>query len=306
MKELRFDIRRDFPSSVGGERVCHLETIKLLKQRPLILEKGKIFQEGGRWFGEARIFLQPPDWSLVRGLLQGDGLQRVDLAKPLIGVGQLWNRSCRAIQPAAEFRIIVKQGIFQAGGTPVEFRGHRRLRRNRPGARRDAYILPTRGSYRQRRGKMMIGAHRLDAVVPSRLLDQDRARELLMAAARMDIPAILAPAVPWRRLASSTGGEADISALTKVWACWKTGKMTEAEYQNLENCAGPGCGSCSFFGTANTCAAWPRPLGLVSGSAAIRRPRRPPAGGPRPSGRRIVSMVMEGLTARKIITRKKH
>jgi dihydroxy-acid dehydratase len=101
------------------------------------------------------------------------------------------------------------------------------------------------------------------------------------------------------------GRQADISALTEALGMLKTGKMTEGEYRHLENCAGPGCGSCSFFGTANTMCCLAEALGMsLPGSAAIPTTRADRLRAAQESGRQIVRMIMEGVTARKIINQK--
>jgi len=104
-------------------------------------------------------------------------------------VANSWNR---VVPGHYNLRLVsdyVKQGIFQAGGTPVEFgviaacdgiaQGHDGMH----------YILPTRDLIAND-VEMMIGAHRLDAVVLLGSCDKI-VPGMLMAAARMDIPAIL-------------------------------------------------------------------------------------------------------------------
>jgi dihydroxy-acid dehydratase len=128
---------------------------------------------------------------------------------------------------------------------------------------------------------------------------------MLMAAARMDIPAILVPGGPMEGGCEFDGREADISALTEALGMLKTGKMTEEEYRQLENGAGPGCGSCSFFGTANTMCCLSEAIGLIlPGTSTIPTTRADRLRAAQESGRQVVRMIMEGVTARKIINGK--
>ena len=50
----------------------------------------------------------------------------------------------------------------------------------------------------------------------------------------------------------------------------KSGKIDEATFNRLEDCAGPTCGSCSFLGTANTMCCVAEAMGmLLPGSGTI-------------------------------------
>jgi len=254
-------------------------------------------------FCRSKDILQFPEWALVRGLYKSMGYSDYDLSRPLIGVANSWNRVVPGHYNLNLVSDYVKQGIFQGGGTPVEFgtiaacdgiaQGHDGMH----------YILPTRDLIANDI-EMMIGAHRLDGVVLLGSCDKI-VPGMLMAAARMDIPAILVPGGPMEGGCEFDGREADISALTEALGMLKTGKMTEEEYHHLENHAGPGCGSCSFFGTANTMCCLSEALGLtLPGTATIPTTRADRQRAAQESGRQIVRMIMDGITARRIINRK--
>ncbi len=254
-------------------------------------------------FWRSKDILQFPEWALVRGLYKSMGYSDYDLSRPMIGIANSWNRVVPGHYNLNLVSDYVKQGVFQAGGTPVEFgtiaacdgiaQGHDGMH----------YILPTRDLIANDI-EMMIGAHRLDGVVLLGSCDKI-VPGMLMAAARMDIPAILVPGGPMEGGCEFDDREADISALTEALGMLKTGKMTEEEYRRLENCAGPGCGSCSFFGTANTMCCLSEAIGLtLPGTATIPTTRADRQRAAQDSGRQIVRMIMEGVTARKIINRK--
>jgi len=253
-------------------------------------------------FWRSKDILQRPEWSLVRGLYKSMGYSDYDLARPLIGIANSWNRVVPGHYNLNLVGDYVKQGIFQAGGTPVEFgtiaacdgiaQGHDGMH----------YILPTRDLIANDI-EMMIGAHRLDGVVLLGSCDKI-VPGMLMAAARLDIPAILVPGGPMEGGCEFDGRQADISALTEALGMLKTGKMTEEEYHHLENGAGPGCGSCSFFGTANTMCCLAEAIGLaLPGTSTIPTTRADRLRAAQESGRQIVRLVKEGITARKIINR---
>ena len=81
------------------------------------------------------------------------------------------------------------------------------------------------------------------------------------------------------------------------------GKITEEEYVSLEDTACPGCGSCSYLGTANTMCALSEALGMTLPDASLA-----PATSARrlalaeETGVKIMELVEKEITARKVIT----
>jgi dihydroxy-acid dehydratase len=83
---------------------------------------------------------------------------------------------------------------------------------------------------------------------------------------------------------------------------YKAGRVTEAEFAAIEQCACPGSGACGFMGTANTMACIVETLGLtLPGCATL--PALDPAREElcRATGRRIVDLVREGVRARAML-----
>jgi dihydroxy-acid dehydratase len=197
----------------------------------------------------------------------------------------------------------VKQGIHQAGGTPVEFgviaacdgiaQGHEGMH----------FILPTRDLIANDI-EMMVQAHRLDAVVMLGSCDKI-VPAMLMAAARLDLPAIIVVGGPMEGGCQFDGRSADITSLTEGLGMLKAGKIDDEKYLNLENCAGPTCGSCSFLGTANTMCCVAEAMGLsLPGSATIPATHAGRWRAAQESGRQIVELVKQGITARQILNQK--
>jgi dihydroxy-acid dehydratase len=254
-------------------------------------------------FWRSKDILQWPEWSLVRGLYKSMGYSDNDLARPLIGIANSWNRVVPGHYNLNLVSDYVKQGVLQAGGTPVEFgviaacdgiaQGHDGMH----------YILPTRDLIAND-VEMMIEAHRLDGVVLLGSCDKI-VPGMLMAAARMDIPAILVAGGPMEGGCDFDERAADMTSLTEGLAMLKSGKIDEATYRDLENCAGPGCGSCSFLGTANTMCCLAEALGLsLPGSATIPAVKADRLRAAQDSGRQIVQLLNQGLRSRQIINRK--
>jgi dihydroxy-acid dehydratase len=254
-------------------------------------------------FWRSKDILQRPEWSLVRGLYKSMGYSDYDLARPMIGIANSWNRVVPGHYNLNLVSDYVKQGVRQAGGTPVEFgviaacdgiaQGHDGMH----------YILPTRDLIAHD-VEVMIEAHRLDAVVLLGSCDKI-VPGMLMAAARLNIPSIFVAGGPMEGGCEFDERAADLTSLTEGLGMLKSGKINEETYRKLENCAGPGCGSCSFLGTANTMCCLAEAVGLsLPGSATIPAIRADRLRVAQESGRQIVQLVQQGIRSRQIINRK--
>ncbi len=254
-------------------------------------------------FWRSKDILQRPEWSLVRTLYKSMGYSDTDLSRPLIGVANSWNRVVPGHYNLAQVSDYVKQGILQAGGTPVEFgviAGCDGIAQGHDGMH---CILPTRDLIAND-VEMMIEAHRLDGVVLLGSCDKI-VPGMLMAAARLDVPAIFASGGPMEGGCEFDGRAADMTSITEGLGMLKAGKIDEKTYLRLEDAAGPTCGSCSFLGTANTMCCLAEGLGMsLPGSGAIPATHADRFRASQEAGREIVRMIREGITARKIINRK--
>ncbi len=248
----------------------------------------------------SRNILKRPVWSNVRALYKSMGYSNYDLERPLIGIANSWNRATPGHYNLGMVSEYVKQGIFQAGGTPVEFGIIGPCDGMGVGNEGMHYILPARDIIANE-VEIMIQAHRLDAVVLLGSCDKV-VPGLLMAAARLDIPSILVVGGPALGGMEFDGRPSDNSSLTEALGMLDSGTLTPGEYDRLEEGAMPCCGSCSFLGTANTMGAVAEALGMcLPGSAAIPAVMAERLRAAQESGRRIVDMVKHKLTARKII-----
>jgi dihydroxy-acid dehydratase len=247
--------------------------------------------------------LERPEWSMHRSLYKSMGYSDYDLDRPLIGIANSWNRVVPGHYNLNQVSEFVKQGIRQAGGTPVEFgviaacdgiaQGHDGMH----------FILPTRDLIANDI-EMMVQAHRLDAVVMLGSCDKI-VPAMLMAAARLDLPAIIVVGGPMEGGCQFDGRAADVTSVMEGLGMLKAGKIDDEQYLNLENCAGPTCGSCSFLGTANTMCCVAEAMGLsLPGSATIPATHAGRWRAAQESGRQIVDLVKQGITARQILNQK--
>jgi dihydroxy-acid dehydratase len=245
--------------------------------------------------------LQRPDWVMHRALFKSMGYSDHDLSRPLVGVANSWNRLVPGHYNLNLVSDYVKQGILQAGGPPVEFgviaacdgiaQGHDGMH----------YILPTRDLIAND-VEMMIQAHRLDAVVLLGSCDKI-VPGMLMAAARLDLPAVVVVGGAMEGGCLFDGRAADTTSITEGLGMLREGMIDEETYLALEDQAVPGCGSCSFLGTANTMDCVAEALGMsLPGSAVIPATHADRLRSAQAAGRQIVALVKEGITARRIIT----
>lgn len=251
---------------------------------------------------KSRSVLKGHEWSSVRSLYKGMGFSDYDLERPLIGIANAWNNANPGHNNLRQVSEFVRQGILQAGGTPVEFGiigpcdgmgcGNNGMRFILPARGLIADEVETMAELNHFDGIVLLGS--CDKVIPG----------LLMASARLDIPAIICNGGPMLGGVVFDGRESDNSSTVEALGMLQTGQITEAEYQALEDGCCPCNGSCSFLGTANTMCAVAEALGMsLPGSSMVPAVLAERFRYAQASGRRIVEMVREELTARKIITR---
>ena len=153
----------------------------------------------------------------------------------------------------------------------------------------DAIELQTRTSMLD--GLVLLGS--CDKIVPG----------MLMAAARLNLPAVMVVGGPMPGGAVFDGRKSDQTSIDEALGMLQVGKIGTEDVLNLENTACPACGSCAFLGTANTmgCVAEALGLGLPgSGLApATYAQRRQLAF---ESGRAVCDLARRGICARDILT----
>ncbi len=240
--------------------------------------------------------------SAHRALLYSTGLDTDDLKKPMIAVVNSFTEMVPGHIHLKELADHVKQGIWEAGGVPREFdtiaicdgicQGHRGM----------SYPLPSREIICDSI-EYMIEAHQFDGMVMMPGCDKI-VPGMLMAAMRLNIPAIFVTGGPM--LPGKYAGM-DVITLTdmrELIGRTQTGKLSPEDLLQIEKCALPGYGTCSMLGTANTMSCMAEILGMAlpgTGlSHAVSAKKRRLA---KQSGKRIVEMVREQLTPRKIMTR---
>lgn len=230
-------------------------------------------------------------------LNQGFGPEMYD-GRPVIGIANSWSEltPCNAhLQDVAE---AVKRGVWQAGGFPLEFPTM---------SLGEPLMRPTTMLFRNlmaMEAEETIRANPLDGVVLLSGCDKTTPA-LLMAAASVDLPAIMVTGGPM--LNGKFRGR-DIGSGTDVWRLneeARAGGLSAADLAEAEVCMSRSRGHCMTMGTASTMACLAEAMGMqLPGSAAIPAVDSRRYALAQASGRRIVEMVREGLRPSAILTRK--
>jgi dihydroxy-acid dehydratase len=253
-------------------------------------------------YPENRSFIQDPENARARSLLKSMGYTAGDLRQPRIGVANTWGETSPGHIHLRGVADAVKAGIWQAGGTPFEFNSAAQcpMAVGEHGMR---YDLPTRDIIAAE-VEAIASISMLDALVMISSCDKNVPAHLL-AAARLDLPTIFVPGGP---MASGRYGEEDVttSSLDAECYCFGIGRprISAEEIEEMSNNVCPGAGSCALLGTANTMQALVEAMGLtLPGAATVEATAARRLWLARASGRRVVDLVREGITARRIITR---
>ena len=211
--------------------------------------------------------LQRPEFNFNRAVYKSMGFADGDLEKPIIGIANTWSEVCPGSYNLRQLAEHVKYGVYAAGGTPVEFGVTGACDGTAQGNEGMKYILPSRELIAND-VEVMVQAHQLDAVVLLGSCDKI-VPGLLMAAARLKIPAILLPGGPMLGGREFDGRKSDLTSLSEGNGMLKAGKITEEELEQLEDTCGPTYGSCSFYGTANTMCALAEAMGMTLPGGAL-------------------------------------
>ncbi len=236
-----------------------------------------------------------------RALLLSSGMTRDELDKPMIGVATSFTDLIPGHNTMRDLERFIEKGVHAGGGWPFFF--------GIPGVC-DGIVMGHVGMHYSLASRELIAdmiesvalGHAFDGLIL--LTNCDKITPgMLMAAARINIPTVVVTAGPM--LAGNYRGERVhlISAFEAVGKV-QSGEMSEADLAELETCVCPGSGSCQGMYTANTMACVTETLGMsLAGSAtalAVSSEKRRIAF---ESGKRVVSLVREGVTPRSIMTK---
>ena len=202
-----------------------------------------------------------------RSLMNALGLTKEEMGRPLVGIVSSYNEVVPGHMNLDKIVDAVKLGVAMAGGTPLVFpaiavcdgiaMGHTGMK----------YSLVTRDLIADSTECMAL-AHAFDALVMVPNCDKN-VPGLLMAAARLNIPAIFVSGGPM--LAGKVKGEKrSLSSMFEAVGAYSAGNMTAEEVEEFENKVCPTCGSCSGMYTANSMNCLTEVLGMgLQGNGTI-------------------------------------
>jgi dihydroxy-acid dehydratase len=194
-----------------------------------------------------------------RSLFKALGLTDREIEQPMIGIANSANEIIPGHLHLHQISEAVKAGIRMAGGTPIEFStigvcdgivmGHEGMK----------YSLCTRELIADS-VESMVMAHPFDGLVLIPNCDKI-VPGMLMAAARLDIPAIVISGGPMLS-GEFQGKKIDLIKVFEYVGKAKVGEMTMEELREAEGCACPGVGSCAGMFTANSMNCLTEALGM--------------------------------------------
>lgn len=235
-----------------------------------------------------------------RALFHALGLTNEEMERPLIGIVSSQNEVVPGHMNLDKIVEAVKLGVAMAGGTPLVFpaiavcdgiaMGHQGMK----------YSLVTRELIADSTEAMAL-AHAFDALVMVPNCDKN-VPGLLMAAARLNIPAIFVSGGPM--LAGRVDGQkTSFSSVSEAVGAYGAGKITAEKLLEFENKACPTCGSCSGMYTANSMNCLTEVLGMgLPGNGTIPAVYSERLQLAKHAGMQIMKLLEQNIRPRDIMT----
>lgn len=244
-----------------------------------------------------------PERAPHRSLMVAAGLTQEEMDRPLIGVVNSFNDIVPGHVHLNSITEAVKKGVLMAGGTPLEFPAIAvcdGIAMNHEGMK---YSLVSRELIADSI-EVMIRAHGLDGVVMVPNCDKV-VPGMIMAAARVNIPAIVVSGGPMLAGKDSYGNPIDLTNVFEAVGAHKAGKMNDEELMDIESNACPSCGSCSGMFTANSMNCLTEAIGLaLPGNGTIPAVMSKRILLAKKTGMKILDLVKNQVLPRDIITEK--
>ncbi|MBJ27670.1 MAG: dihydroxy-acid dehydratase [Chloroflexi bacterium] len=242
-----------------------------------------------------------PSRAGARSMLKSIGYTDSDLAKPIIGVANMWIETMPCNYNHREMAQYVKEGIRAAGGTPMEINTI---------SVSDGVSMGTEGMKGSLISREVIvdsievaaRGHSFDGLVILVACDKTIPAGA-MALARLNIPGLtfytgsILPGL-------HNGKKVTVQDVYEAVGAHAAGKISEDDLRALENVACPGAGACGGQFTANTMAMALEFLGIspagLSASPAVGKEKKDDA---RKAGELAVNLLKNGILPRDVMTR---
>jgi dihydroxy-acid dehydratase len=214
----------------------------------------------------SRALTEGPERAAARAYLHGIGYSAEDLAKPIVGVAHSWIETMPCNFNNRVLAAKVKEGIRNAGGTPMELNTI---------AISDGITMGTAGMRASLVSREVIAdsielvasAHQFDALVTISGCDKTIPGSV-MALSRLNIPGLMLYGGSIRP-GWFKGKEVTIQQVFEAVGEFSAGKISEQELHELEEAASPGAGACAGQFTANTMAMAFEALGISPAGTAM-------------------------------------
>jgi dihydroxy-acid dehydratase len=248
-----------------------------------------------------------PNRAAARSYLRGVGYSKEDLHKPIIGIANTWTEigTCNVhLRDVAE---ALKEGIREAGGTPMEFNTI---------TISDGITMGTQGMKASLVSREVI-ADSIELVARGNLFDgivgiggcDKNMPGIIMALARLNIPGMMiyGGSIAPGKVSGPNGELVDITIrnVFEAIGAHARGTLDDAGLEAVEAAACPGAGACGGQFTANTMAMGAEILGIapiqLSGVPATAADKHAAT---REAGRILMNAVRKNIRPSDIITRK--
>ena len=241
-----------------------------------------------------------PDRAAARAYMKGIGFGDDALRRPTVGIANTWIEAMPCNFHLRELAEAVKEGVREAGGTPMEFNSI---------AISDGITMGTEGMKTSLISREVIAdsieltvrGYQFDAVVALSGCDKT-IPGAVMALARLDIPAVMLYGGSirpgqWR------GKDVTIQDVFEAIGAHAAGDLSDDDLLELEGCASPGAGACGGQFTANTMACAFEVMGISPmGSAMVPAMNGDKAEVARDAGRLAMKALAEDLHTGKVIS----
>jgi dihydroxy-acid dehydratase len=248
-------------------------------------------RRSGLWFGGQDLAGFVHRTSLPAEGLSGDALGE----RPVVGICNSWSELVHCNLHFRGLAAAVKRGVLLAGGLPLEF----------PTISLGENLMkPTAMLFRNLMSmdvEESIRSNPLDAVVLIGGCDKTVPAQL-MGASSANVPAIMLTGGPSR---PPVFRGRELGAGTDLWHYvdeLRAGRMTQAEFAELEQASGASAGHCNEMGTASTMAAVVEALGMsLPGTATIPAVDAARVRAAEATGRQAVALALDGPSPSQIL-----
>ncbi len=239
-----------------------------------------------------------------RSLLKAMGYTDREIGQPLIGIANSANEIIPGHMHLDNIVKAVKAGISMAGGTPMEFStigicdglamNHKGMHYSL--ASRELLAASIEVTATATPFDAIVMVPNCDKIIPG----------MLMAAARLNIPAIFISGGPMLsgKHPNIKDKKIDLVTVFEAVGAVQSGKMTEDELAEIENCACPTCGSCAGMFTANSMNCLTEAIGMaLPGNGTIPEPMSERIRLAKQTGMAIMDLLKNGITVDQIMTK---